>query len=270
MKNYRNYKGVLLQLAPHIPIDEKKVNELIQKHNAHLFRWSINFDNDEITEFWHVICDKFIPIEDCKRNVRSQIKRGLKNCDVRLIDDNLLKEKGYNIYCKAFERYETREKMKSKVDYLNEIDSFTSNYKYNVWGVFHKGELIGYSQNIIMNDYCDYNIIKINPYFLNLYSSYALFYTMNKFYLHENNFKYVNDGSRTLSHKTKIQDFLIRKFNFRKAYCELRIVYSKKLSLIISVLYPIRIFFSLLNFGIFVDINLILKQESIKRSFEKR
>ena len=86
----------------------------------------------------------------------------------------------------------------------------------------------------------------------------------------ENNFKYVNDGSRTLSHKTKIQDFLIRKFNFRKAYCELRIVYSKKLSLIISVLYPIRIFFSLLNFGIFVDINLILKQESIKRSFEKR
>ena len=270
MQNFRYYKGVLLQLVPHIPIDESKVKGLIRKYNAHLFRWTTNFDCSHETEFWHVICDKFTDLKDYNRNIRSQIKRGLKNCDVRIIDSQTLRKEGYEIYSKAFKRYITKEKMKSKTKFLKELDLFFRSYSYDIWGVFYKDELIGYSQNIIVDDYCDYNIIKIAPEFLNLYSSYALFYTMNKYYLNTKNFKYVNDGSRTLNHTTKIQEFLIKKFKFRKAYCNLEITYSNNIFLVISLLYPIRTLLLYLDFGIFKDINIILRQESIRRSFEKR
>ena len=92
---------------------------------------------------------------------------------------------------------------------------------------------------------------------------------MNQYYLNENNFRYVNDGARSISHETNIQTFLIDKFRFRKAYCKLNIIYSTKVRLLLSLIYPFRLILVFLNFGIFIKLNILLKQENIRRSYER-
>ena len=129
--------------------------------------------------------------------------------------------------------------------------------------------MIGYSQNLVIDNYCDYSTIKFNPDFLKLYSSYILFYTMNRYYLFEKGFRYVNDGARSISHETNIQSYLIDKFKFRKAYCKLNIIYSPKIKLILTLIYPFRWFFSLLDFGPFSKLNILIFQEKIKRTYER-
>ena len=129
--------------------------------------------------------------------------------------------------------------------------------------------MIGYCQNKITNSTCDYSTIKFHPDYLNLYPSYALFYTMNRYYLNEKGFKYVNDGARSISHETNIQSFLIQKFKFRKAYCKLNIMYSPKIQFILSIIYPFKSIISLFKFGPFIKINILITQEKIRKNYEK-
>ena len=111
-------------------------------------------------------------------------------------------------------------------------------------------------------------VINNLPNYLKLYPSYALFYTMNQYYLDEKRFDYVNDGARSISHETNIQEFLIKKFKFRKAYCNLNIIYSPKIKFILSIIYPFKSIISLLKFGPFVKINILINQEEIRRSYD--
>ena len=57
-------------------------------------------------------------------------------------------------------------------------------------------------------------------------------------YLGERKLRYVNDGSRTVTEHSSIQDFLIHNFKFRKAYCKLKIHYKCWLSVVIKLLFP--------------------------------
>lgn len=112
---------------------------------------------------------------------------------------------------------------------------------YHYWGVFHKNRLIAYSSNIVYDDEAvDYSAIKFIPEYLKLYPAYALVYTMNQYYLKEQSCLYVNDGFRSISHQSDIQDFLIKKFWFKKAYTGINIVYKPILSLYLSITYPYR------------------------------
>ena len=91
---------------------------------------------------------------------------------------------------------------------------------------------------------------------------------MNQYYLNERNYKYVNDGARSISHETNIQNFLIQKFKFRKAYCKLHIIYSQKVKLLLLMIYPFKSLVQYLKIGFFVKLNILIKQEEIRRSYE--
>ena len=91
---------------------------------------------------------------------------------------------------------------------------------------------------------------------------------MNQYYLNDRKFRYVNDGARSISHDTNIQSFLIQKFRFRKAYCRLHIVYSKRVKLLISLIYPFRLLIRCFRIGVFLKLNILIKQEEIRRSYE--
>lgn len=52
--------------------------------------------------------------------------------------------------------------------------------------------------------------------------------------------KYVCDGARSITEHSSIQPFLIDKFHFRKAYCQLEIVYKWYVGIIIVMLYLFR------------------------------
>ena len=141
---------------------------------------------------------------------------------------------------------------------------------YTFWGLFSSDEnlLIGYAQNIIKGGVAQYSIVKLDPDYLYLYGSYRLFYDMNSYYLNEQKFNYVSDGARSLSHETNIQEFLVKKFKFRKAYCRLNIVYRWDIGLLIKMVYPFKKLIDKQNYQYLKKISVLLQQEMIRRSFD--
>lgn len=133
------------------------------------------------------------------------------------------------------------------------------------WGVFEKesNKLIAFAENVIREGGVIYGSMKFDPSYLKLYPSYALIHTMNQYYLEECKFKYVSDGPRSLSHETKIQDMLIRKFNFRKAYCKLNPAFSPLLKVAVSILYPFRKIIYSINQKHFKELSVVLKMAEI-------
>ncbi len=271
MNNWQKYNLGLIFKPPHIEVKDeiRKIKSLISLFRGILFaRWTSNFDLKQETDFWYIIKDSFAGFEELSSNTRNQVRKGLKNCDVELINKDLLLDIGYRVYEAAFSRYKTHMKPLNKNQFQNELKQQDSTWQY--WGVFDKktSELIAYSQNQIINNSCDYSRVKLNPSFLKQYPSYALFHKMNEYYLAEKKFKYVNDGARSISHETNIQTFLEQKFKFRKAYCKLHLEYSPILKLFLIIATPFERIFDFLKLNLFKKVSVLIKQEKIRLSFQ--
>ena len=268
MKDWRKYNGALIpSLPPHVEVEMTGIMKNIHSEEAYFARWTTDFDCKKETEFWYVICDETLEIEDYSKNTRSKIRRGLKNCEVKLINKEIVLKEGFESYNAAFLRYNTYLSAKSEKDFHQEINVLGLDWEF--WGIYNNGNMIGYCQNKISDSTCDYSTIKFHPDYLNLYPSYGLFYSMNYYYLNKKGIKYVNDGARSISHETNIQSFLIQKFKFRKAYCKLTIIYSPKIKFALTIIYPFKSLICLLKFGPFIKINILINQEKIIRSYEK-
>ena len=191
---------------------------------------------------------------------------------MKKVNNTTIANDGYEVYKSAFLSY--------KKNYLPLLsyEEFKTNIlnatKYDFWAVYERksGKMIAYSQNIIDDNSVTYSTIKFHPDYLRLYASNALFFKMNEYYLNEKKYRYVSDGARSISHDTNIQEYLEDKFNFRKAYCKLHIVYRWDVKLIVDVLFLFKnLIYKLddkLNSKIFHQLAVLLKQEEIRRSFD--
>ena len=64
MTNWRKYNGALIpNTPPHIDINLTGIKKKIKDDGVYFARWTTEFDCEYITDFWYVICDKFIPLE---------------------------------------------------------------------------------------------------------------------------------------------------------------------------------------------------------------
>ncbi len=72
--------------------------------------------------------------------------------------------------------------------------------------------------------------------------------------------RYVYDGTRSITHHSNIQEFLLVKFKFRKAYCRLQIGYVWWLRIIVCLLYPFRRLISNNS------VRAVLNQEAMRRN----
>ena len=269
MIEWRKYNGALISnRAPHIDSNLENISLLLKQEKAFLARWVSEFDCKRETDFWYIICDKNKDLAEYSVNTRSKIKRGLKNCEVRKVGKQEIIVNAYEVYEKAFLNYKTHFSCQSKTRFMQEIESLGSDWEF--FGVYYKEKLVAYSMCDIKDETCNYSTIKFHPQYLKYYSSYALFYTMNQYYLGNQKLKYVNDGSRNLVHKTNIQGFLITKFGFRKAYCRLHLKYNHILRFIVMFIYPFKFVFYRFNNKFAVKITALLCQEKILRSFYKK
>ena len=102
MNNWRKYNGALIPTTPpHIEVDATNIEQKIQEEGSYFARWTSNFDQNEETEFWYVICDEKLEILDYSKNTRNQIRRGLRNCEVMIIDKKTVLKEGFESYKKA-------------------------------------------------------------------------------------------------------------------------------------------------------------------------
>lgn len=268
---WKNYQGALIPNTPphhNINLSFQEQKHLIKKSGAYFLRWTNDFDSPKKTSFWYIIKDSTSSLEELSANTRSKIRRGLKNCSVILIDKEIISKEGYEVYKKAFERYKTFQKPLTQNEFQLNLLSLDNAWEF--WGVRNqKGVLIAYSQNYVQNNTCNYSIIKFDPDFLFMYPAYALFFTMNNFYLNTKQMEYVHDGARSIAHKSNIHDFLCNTFHFRKAYCKLYIFYRSDIAFLVTLLYPFRTFIDYFDHSFLRKLSVLLHQECIRRKCEQ-
>ncbi|WP_175507770.1 GNAT family N-acetyltransferase [Halomonas korlensis] len=242
---------------------------LLAIHRAYLIRWESDFDCETPTEWWHVIKSEPEELEALSANTRSKVRRGDKRFLVEPASRKQILETGHAVYCKAYERYDTFEPMMTREDFCEAIMALPAETEF--WVVRHRqsGEMVAFSENLVSDDACFYLSIWSTPDSLRQYASYALIYRMNLHYLNERGLRYVSDGARSISHNTGIHDFLIERFGFRKAYARLHVVYFPLLSPVVFALYPFRQRISQAQGPLCQKVNILLKQEAIRRSFKR-
>jgi hypothetical protein len=264
-KLYR--KALIPDEPPHRTIDcaTGDCQKLLQLTPAWLIRWPSNWDKEVTSAFWFVIKDHYNGFGEFSRNTRSKIRRGLKRNSVRKINKQELKQQGFPVYRNAFSRYDKASRPLIEHEYLYRLDALDSD-RYDFWGVYQDNMLVAYAEIRYAEDVINTSVLKFHPVFLKDYTSYALLYTLIEHYLNGKNIRYITNGARSISHDTNIQNFLIEAFSFRKAYCTLNIYYMPILYHFLRLSYPFRSLTDRLPSWIAGNLNVLLKQEYIRRN----
>ena len=238
-EQYRLYKHAwIYDEAPHTEqvLSDEQMRSLLHK-GGWMVRNTYDFDTPNHTAFWYVIKDCFGGMEELSTKTRNQIRRGMAHYTVQQISKEEMLAKGYPIYCAATASYKTTATTPTLTEYQRRITEADNDIEY--WGAYnHNNDLVAFSINKTGADYCNYQTLKSIPTDMKNYVYYALIYTMNRHYLQERRMGYVLDGARSVTEHSNIQPFLEEKFNFRKAYCHLRISYIWWFGIIVKCLYP--------------------------------
>ncbi len=198
-------------------------------------------------EWYCVIRDKFIPVADmASKEARSKTRKGLKFCTTQKIDPELIRQKAWPIFSSAIKLHKNPWTTLSEREFRRNVVPVGFEDVSQYWGAFENatGRLIAYAQN-----YCygkievNYSTIKVHPDFLNLYPGWALFYEMDKYYLEEQQFSYLNSGFRNLLHETNIEELLIKKYSYKKQPVGLQVCYRPFVAKGLNLLEPFYVLF---------------------------
>lgn len=97
------------------------------------------WDSPERTNFWELICDSFFPISELPSKTRNQIRRSLRDCEIKIITNlELIEKGGYNVYKEAFKRY--HDITISVSDWKTWESSISQDNVHEFWGVFEREE----------------------------------------------------------------------------------------------------------------------------------
>ena len=269
---WRENQGGLFLLSPPGRLknfDHETAKQLLKTSGQLFIRWESEFDNVVESPWWHVIRDEPLLIHGLSKKMRYQIRRGINSFRCEPVSRSVILSLGYDVYKKAYKRYETHEKEYTEVEFLESVYSLPEQTEF--WGVWSKStsELVAFSENYVEYNTCCFISMWFDPSSLKDYSSYVLFFEMISHYINDRNFRYVSNGSRNLSHDTNIHEFLINKFDFHKAHAKLNVEYVSWLRFLVAVSYPFRLFLGKVPLKLFQKVSILLTQEDISRSCAK-
>lgn len=230
-----------------------------------LVRWTSDFDCGYETNWWYLVKDAPFKLEDISTKERKSIRQALRKCYVKRIQPVEYLDALYDCYLSAFSRYENADNLQTKEHFMQSWQ----NNAMDCWCGFdaETDKLIGYMTVQVYEVYAEIKTAKFNSEFLNKQVSDALYYHVLEYYLNSCNKKYICSGSRSINHKTNTQEYKIRRFGYRKAYCHLHIVYNPKYRIFVEILYKFRKLlkkFDKITF--FHQVNAVLLMEEIHRS----
>lgn len=275
-KDWYYYNHAILPMcAPDKEPDLEPINDgtiwNTSENKPLLARWTTDFDCGYETAWWYVIKDTSFDLSRIKAKRRYEINKGIKNFDAREINPVDHISDICEIQKAAFAAYP--KKYRDIVDYTK-LKNEIPNWKYyKIYGVFYieTGKLCGYSILNLIGCCISFDIQKTIPEYEPLAINAALVYKIvidNNDLL--NNGYYICDGSRNINHETKFQEYLIKYFEFRYAYCVLHVKYRPIVKFAVRILYPFRKLLKRLdNLTVVHNINGVLNMESIVRSGSK-
>ncbi len=231
--------------APHeeTKLDKKEVGALFRQ-GGFMVRNTYDFDCQKETCFWNLIKDQFGGLEELSGNTRKKVRRSLEKLEFKRIDNKPIIELGYPILKATFDDYAVTDRITNHQTFETYMN-WCEKKHYDYWGVYDRidNDFIGFCANRVWVDSCEYGVVGIKPEYKRkstAYPYYGLFYSMNQYYLQEKGFRYVTDGSRSITEHSNIQPFLEEKFHFRKSYCHLAVHYCWWMKIAVNLLYPFR------------------------------
>lgn len=270
INNWRYYNHAAIPTtAPHEEVDLAPINNgSVWKIPGHplLARWTSDFDCGYQTNWWYIIKDQPIILDDLSSHSRKHIRQGLKKTKVEIIDNTKYAEELYEVSHAAFSKYENATNESSWQQFLDKCRQKSDSV---FWGGFEKesGQLIAYCIVREKSDYVEVVTAKFNPNYLNTHISDVLYYTIINFYMIDKKKQYISSGERNINHHTNTQEYKERTLGYRKAYCKLNIKYKWPLNIVINCIYPFRnILKKYENNNIIHLIMGIMKMEEIIRS----
>lgn len=264
LKSWRLYKStwIFLEESEEKRLSTEEANALLKEQGL-MVRNTYDFDTKEETSFWFIVKDHLEDISKLPFSARRNIRRALRFYNIKKINLNEFSEKALPIINSAQKSYKVKSKITSKKEFEIEVEQYKKDDNKEFWIVERKSdnEAVAIAVNTIKKDSCEYDTMRCKADALKdrTYPYYGLIYEMNNHYLGERKLRYVNDGSRTITEHSNIQDFLIHNFGFRKAYCRLKIHYKWWFGVVIKILFPFR------NIIPFRNVKAILRMEEYSR-----
>lgn len=246
--------------APHEEPEVQALHEKAfwksQKGIVCLARWTSQFDCENETQWWYIILDHPFYLDNIKAKHRYQIKQGLKNFCVRQIDFEMYKKD--ILYILNFVRQQEYKRRK-----IYDLPEPADNEIYLGAFTMDTGKLVGYATLIEHEEYIEFSVLKVLPEYEKKSINAAIVYNCIMRYNEKLGEIYITNGSRTINHQTMFDDYLIRMFEFRKAYCKLFIKYRWWFKGIVMVLKPWKKMVNKSQGNICRAISGILKMEEI-------
>ena len=223
-------------------LQEREVRRLLRQGGL-LVRNTFDFDLPSETDFWYVIKDRYQGLDELDPRTRNKIRHALQAFEYQIIEIKTLYNEGYPIIEETYADYPVHDRpMSRKIfeEYLRECER----KRFNYWGIIEKesNKLVGFCTVRLWEDSCEYGVTAVRTKYKSqgYYPYYGLYHTLNQHYLEERGFRYVSDGTRSITEHSNIHDFLIQNFKFRKAYCRLEVHYQWWMRLAVNMLYPFR------------------------------
>ncbi|MBR4761175.1 MAG: hypothetical protein IK086_00880 [Clostridia bacterium] len=248
------------------PIYDKTIWRL--SGNPYLARWTSDWDNGVESQFYYVIKNDMFDITKIKAKRRYEINKGERNFEVRIIDPKLYKDDIYNVYIESLKGYPEYTVPLPKNDVIFTIENGWSQKECRFFAAFERetGMLCGYSDVYIRDEFIPISSLHTRVDKEKDGVNLALVFGIVKWFNQLNiENAYLCDGARSSFHATNFQNFLIKYFEFRKAYCKLNIVYKWPFGIIISAIFPLRKQLYKLKNKKFRQISAVLKMEAWKR-----
>ena len=273
MEGWKYYNHALI---PEGPPDQQPDTRMIcsgeiwkqAPRGAFLARWTSDFDCGYDTGWYYLIRKAPFDLESLSKKSRKHIRQALKKTYVRKVDPREYAEQIYAVdveTCKTYDHYT----LSRTLEQLQNCQDETLDY----WAAFSAEDhrMIGFLQCKRTDHHVEGLVAKYLPKDLKLQASDALRFTILQYYLNEQGYRYCCAGSRSISHETNVQEYLIRNFGYEKAFCKLHIHYRPIVAMAVKVLYPFRkLLKKLEGNGLVHKINGILTMEEIVRLQRER
>ena len=232
------YRGNLLDTRK---LSKEEMKYLLKNSNALFLLNPYDYDSNEKTSFWYVVRKRPYTVEDYSPKIRKQIRRSLKEYRYTRINPLEILDDVYRVYLEANQRLGVTDVMTLGSFKMMVTTSIKAGKEW--WGGFHieddklaMVEILritksGYAE--MDAEWLSYKYTKHNP-------TYGLNDTIVGNLLGERGFELINAGARSLTEHSNVQDFLIEKFGFKKAYCRVQLYMPFGYRVVSKCLYPFR------------------------------
>lgn len=245
MSSYFLYRNAWINdVAPHEEVRLSKMEaQTLLKQGGLMVRNTYDFDLPEKTNFWFVINDQYKGLDELTPRVRNKVRHAFQFFDYKKIGTEHFEANVYPILDDTIVNYKIHDREINR-QIFSEFLEQCKKKSFDYWGIFLKDtkKMVGYCMVKTWEDSCEiWNVGILSEYKSNgYYPFYGLYHYLIDYYLKEKGFRYISDGSRTITNHSEIHDWLIHYFHFRKAYCNLKIYYKWWFGIVVKVLYPFR------------------------------